>query len=554
MVNATASPDPVARGASCLITVDVSDPDGSVASVVGDLTPFGGAPGEAWYDDGTNGDTFPSDGTWTLRAPVATTATPGPASIVLTATDDLGATSSGPVPVTIKTNLVPVLSNPLATPALAKPGALMLFSVGASDDGSIASVAVDLVTLGGSSTQAMVDDGTQGDATASDGTYSFEYTIPSGQNLGNRTLPVTAVDDQGDSASTAITCTVIPNQPPTVSNEAVTPSSPVQGGQILLTAMASDADGTVTGVSVNLLPLNGPASQPMLDDGTGGDATAGDGTWSVQYTIPLTVGVGSKTLPVTAVDDDSAMGTGAIQFILNPNPGPTLSNAGTNPAQATGEDTVTFLIDATDSDGVASVTVDLTALGGGASTPMNVTTAPTYACQLTLSAHVAPGMYSLPVTAQDTQSATSTGAIPLCVLRIRVEMSNFLYGISASSATNMIVTGEQGVTFHFDGMVWRMVNIKNTETPKGQRGDLRREGHLQPFRRVGLGVPEDRRNPHEPVSGSVGTEPDPGLRRGHIGEHLQMERFRLVVGDDGDDPVLPGVVGKFGFVHRGVGE
>ncbi|MHC5077967.1 MAG: choice-of-anchor X domain-containing protein, partial [Planctomycetota bacterium] len=203
MVNATASPDPVARGASCLITVDVSDPDGSVASVVGDLTPFGGAPGEAWYDDGTNGDTFPSDGTWTLRAPVATTATPGPASIVLTATDDLGATSSGPVPVTIKTNLVPVLSNPLATPALAKPGALMLFSVGASDDGSIASVVVDLVTPGGSSTQAMVDDGTQGDATASDGTYSFEYTIPSGQNLGNRTLPVTAVDDQGDSASTA---------------------------------------------------------------------------------------------------------------------------------------------------------------------------------------------------------------------------------------------------------------------------------------------------------------------------------------------------------------
>ena len=57
---------------------------------------------------------------------------------------------------------------------------------------------------------------------------------------------------------------------------------------VLLTASVSSCAGAPTGVhfTADLSFVGGPASQPMYDDGTHGDATAGDGIFSLAYTVP----------------------------------------------------------------------------------------------------------------------------------------------------------------------------------------------------------------------------------------------------------------------------
>jgi hypothetical protein len=70
---------------------------------------------------------------------------------------------------------------------------------------------------------------------------------------------------------------------------------------VLLTAFVLDHDDNVSSVTIDLTEIGGSASQAMYDDGTnGGDVTGGDGTYSYNPNVTLTVG--SKTLPVTAAD------------------------------------------------------------------------------------------------------------------------------------------------------------------------------------------------------------------------------------------------------------
>ena len=64
-----------------------------------------------------------------------------------------------------------------------------------------------------------------------------------------------------------------------------------QNSDVLLTATAASCSGTPSGVAftANLSFVGGPASQPMFDDGTNGDAAANDGIFSYAYTIPDTL-------------------------------------------------------------------------------------------------------------------------------------------------------------------------------------------------------------------------------------------------------------------------
>ncbi|MCB9854101.1 MAG: lamin tail domain-containing protein [Phycisphaerales bacterium] len=67
--------------------------------------------------------------------------------------------------------------------------------VGAPSTGG--TVTADLSQLGGSASQMLFDDGTNGDAVASDGIYSYDYAVPANAPLGiGREILVTLVDDQ----------------------------------------------------------------------------------------------------------------------------------------------------------------------------------------------------------------------------------------------------------------------------------------------------------------------------------------------------------------------
>ena len=82
---------------------------------------------------------------------------------------------------------------------------------------------------------------------------------------------------------------------------AATPSSVIQGGATLLTVLVNPGSSpTSTGITVSadLSSIGGTAAQQFFDDGTNGDATAGDNTFSFSTTVAAATTPGTKTLPV----------------------------------------------------------------------------------------------------------------------------------------------------------------------------------------------------------------------------------------------------------------
>jgi len=121
------------------------------------------------------------------------------------------------------------------------------------------------------------------------------------------TTPSTATNPVGASAphNSNSTKTVCGASTP-VATTTFTPASIVQGGSSLLTVAVSGA-GTVTGVAANLSALGGSSAQPLYDDGTHGDATAGDGIYS--FTVATT---GAQATGGFAVTPSVTSGTAVV--------------------------------------------------------------------------------------------------------------------------------------------------------------------------------------------------------------------------------------------------
>lgn len=66
----------------------------------------------------------------------------------------------------------------------------------------------NLSSIGGSSTQVFFDNGTNGDVTAGDNIFSFQYTVPQNASGGQRSLPIAIADAQARNANATITLTV----------------------------------------------------------------------------------------------------------------------------------------------------------------------------------------------------------------------------------------------------------------------------------------------------------------------------------------------------------
>jgi Lamin Tail Domain len=103
-------------------------------------------------------------------------------------------------------------------------------------------VTADLSAIGGSPSQPLFDDGTHGDLTAGDHTFSFTAAVSSSASIGPVALPATATDAQGRQASASIQLTLVAQPestaPPTISGSA-TP------GQML-----TEVDGSWPGTPV----------------------------------------------------------------------------------------------------------------------------------------------------------------------------------------------------------------------------------------------------------------------------------------------------------------
>lgn len=83
---------------------------------------------------------------------------------------------------------------------------------------------------------------------------------------------------------------------------------------VLLAAYVTDPDNNVMSVVIDLSSIGESESQTMYDDGSHGDVTAGDGTYSFLINVPKGWVASTKNLPVTATDADTQTGIANLAF------------------------------------------------------------------------------------------------------------------------------------------------------------------------------------------------------------------------------------------------
>lgn len=155
----------------------------------------------------------------------------------------------------------------------------------------------DLSTIGGSATQAFFDNGTNGDVSAGDNSFSYRATVNIATSPGAKSLPMSVDDAQSRTASTTIALTV--QGCPTIT---VSPASLPNGTFGSPYSQTVSASGGVSPYTIALSEGSLPASLTL---GAGGSLS---GTPAV---------VGSFNFTVQATDSNGCVGTRAYSLQID---------------------------------------------------------------------------------------------------------------------------------------------------------------------------------------------------------------------------------------------
>jgi len=269
-------------------------------------------------------------------------------------------------------------------------------------------VSGDLTSIGGSATQQFFDDGTHGDATAGDNTFSFQATVAGGTSAGAKSLPTTIADAQARTGTATISLTVtVPSTNPSGTG-AANPDTLMAGGSTLLTVnVTPGSNPTSTGIAVtgDLSPIGGSGIQQFFDDGSHGDTMAGDNVFSFQTIVANATTPGGKTLPVSITDAQSRSGSTTISLTVQTQTVPPGTLVISQAYGGGGNSGSTYKNDFIELYNRGTSTVNL----AGWSVQYNSATA-TGAWQVTnLSGTIAPGHYFL---VQESQGAGGTTSLP----------------------------------------------------------------------------------------------------------------------------------------------
>ena len=184
--------------------------------------------------------------------------------------------------------------------------------------GTITGDVTDVVTvyLNGAATMAV--------ETASDGTYSFTglesgdyFVTPVKGSVvfdpASKDIRLFGTDQVGvDFISTLPTLTV--------ADVSVVPSQAPDDGEttVVFTADVTAEGGTVNSATLDLSAIGGSSKQPMYDDGTNGDESAGDGRYSFETTVAAGTPPGLKAVRLKAADLTGMKVEGILQLdIIN---------------------------------------------------------------------------------------------------------------------------------------------------------------------------------------------------------------------------------------------
>lgn len=196
-------------------SIDYINPNSATAGAVGfSLSVYGSgfvnASTVQWNGNSRN-TTFISPSQLNALIYASDTAAAGTASITVANPIPGGGVSSSRM-FTIMSRATPLSAAGTATPSSLKAGGNALLVVRVSPGSDPASTGInvlaDLTAIGGSSSQQLYDDGTHGDTTPGDNSFSLRVTVSSSTSNGKKALPVAVRDAQGRSATTAIQLTV----------------------------------------------------------------------------------------------------------------------------------------------------------------------------------------------------------------------------------------------------------------------------------------------------------------------------------------------------------
>ncbi len=339
------------------------DNNSDIASVTADLSQFGGPAAAVMVDDGTGGDAVPGDGVWTVNYTVQAgtevdqvvnaSVTAVNTSSDSTTTDDTSdlVLNNLPAPTVTDGNILVVLSSDAGTPGVANVGDVVTVtwdnSASGDNNPDITAVSADMSQFGGPAAVTMVDDGTGGDAAAGDAVWTVQYTVAAGGLVDQPAYAsVAATNVNGDHTTIADTGTITVNNllPPAVTDAAIQVTISTDGGTtgvadigdvITVTwdnGATGDNNSGIATVTADLSEFGGPAAAGMVDDGTGGDATAGDGVWTAEYTIlpgDTVNQVANVSVTATNVADESDTAADSSDLMLNNGPLTTFTSGAT---------------------------------------------------------------------------------------------------------------------------------------------------------------------------------------------------------------------------------
>lgn len=166
-------------------------------------------------------------------------------------------------------------------------------------------VAVNLSSIGGSSTQTMVDNGTNGDVTSGDSIYSYLATVSLGTSSGGKTLNVSVTDGESRSASTSINITV--------------PACPA------ITLTSPPLPGGTTGTAYNQNISASGGTPPYSFAITSGSLPAGLSLSSGGVISGTPSASGTSNFTVTATDSNHCTGNQAYSVTIQPPACPTIT-------------------------------------------------------------------------------------------------------------------------------------------------------------------------------------------------------------------------------------
>jgi subtilisin-like proprotein convertase family protein len=478
----SATVNPVASGASTLLKVTVTpgqNPLTTAHQVTVNLSAIGGSATQQFYDDGTNGDVTPGDNVYSFAytipvglcpggqncpytvqetAPGNTRSSNGILALVTTGSPAACATDLGTLSLPCTTVDSPTVNLPTATVAWFKINVPVVTNaagdyldmvtsatisggsftndtymavfdntgtmVSFNDDGgplSLSAMSFGLTSptraansvypAGGAADVAYA--GANGGLTAG-GTYWIAvsgYPMTTGSNW-NATS-----SSNHTSGSVAVHMNLCSLTTPTVTGQT---SSAAAGDPVVVKAAITPVAGhAITSVTANLTSIGGPAAQQMYDDGTHGDVTAGDNTYSVSYTIPGATAIAAYSVPVTATDNQPATGSGAATVNVT---APTAMAVALALSPNSGFTGVTFTATATLTPATGplstgtAVSLDATAINGGTVTLYDdgthgdlVAGNNVFTNNAVTVGAVPDGDYTLTANASDAQLRTATG-------------------------------------------------------------------------------------------------------------------------------------------------